>query len=101
MDEFACAIDVLCVQQAMRGTTSRIQEVLQLGKCGVRLPRLEIAVLGHEKSARIYFRACRFNQAHAVSPDDLIRCLGRVLHTVNLLHAEDGVGPRSPLDVFD
>src|SRR5256885_10779076 len=25
----------------------------------------------------------------------------RVLHPVNLLHAEDGVGPRSPLDVFD
>src|SRR5260370_5713848 len=61
---------------------------------------LLFAILGHEKPARIYFRACRFDQAHVVSPDDLIRRLGRVLYAVNFLHAKDDVGPRCPLDVL-
>src|SRR6266851_5299006 len=61
---------------------------------------LLFAVLGHEKSARICFRACRLDEAHVVSPNDLIRRFGRILHTVNFLHRKDGVGPRCPLDVF-
>src|SRR5260370_29180601 len=59
---------------------------------------LLFAILGHEKSARIYLRSCRFDQAHVVSPDDLIRRLGRVLYAVNFLHAEDDVAPRCRLD---
>src|SRR5260370_264575 len=36
---------------------------------------LLFAILGHEKSARIYLRACRFDRAHLVSSYDLIRRL--------------------------
>src|SRR5713226_3068234 len=62
---------------------------------------LLFAVLGHEKAAWVHFRACRFHQAHVVSPDDLIRRLRLVLHAVNFLHAEDAVRPRCPLNVLD
>src|SRR5260370_13979591 len=34
---------------------------------------LLFAILGHENSARISFRPCRFDQAHVVSPYSLIR----------------------------
>lgn len=77
-------------------------EIAPLLQAGLAVAHhLLLAIFSHEKSARIRFRPTRLDEANAVLGDDLIGCLCFVLYSMNLFRAEDGIGPRSSLYVFN